>query len=212
MEEDKVNLDIVTIASVQTTTQINVGKSLATLHRSIKLLRVQRIVSPVQAPVLLQSSLQLHQSLFIPLQNLQTMNAIGGRYEKNGLYYLSADAFPIAFATQFSPVQIHHRLGHPSLSVLKRQFPELESVKSLDCKACQLGKYHKSSFFARKNKKEALPFAFVHVIYGILAVLVMLRVINIFWFWLMTVRESLGSTCYMRNLKLLMLLRSFLLK
>lgn len=57
------------------------------------------------------------------------MNAIGGGYEKNGLYYLSTDAFPVASATQLSPVQIHRRLGHPSLFVLKRQFPESESIK-----------------------------------------------------------------------------------
>lgn len=57
------------------------------------------------------------------------MNAIGGGYEKNGLYYLSTDAFPVASATQLSPVQIHRRLGHPSLSVLKCQFPESESIK-----------------------------------------------------------------------------------
>lgn len=76
---------------------------------------------------------------------------IDSGHEQQGLYYLDTDSSclpptPILSAT-ISPLQLHFRLGHPSLAKLKLIVPGLSHVSTLECEACQLEKHHPSSFF-----------------------------------------------------------------
>uniref|UniRef100_A0A2N9ILA7 GAG-pre-integrase domain-containing protein n=1 Tax=Fagus sylvatica TaxID=28930 RepID=A0A2N9ILA7_FAGSY len=81
-------------------------------------------------------------------QDLKIKKMIGSGHEKDGLYYLHPDnsashtfSASVLSAT-VSPLQWHFRSGHPSLAKLKFVIPTLSHVPSLECEACQLGKYH----------------------------------------------------------------------
>ena len=54
------------------------------------------------------------------------------------------------------------RLGHPSLSLLKKLCPQFSSLSSLDCESCQLAKHHRLPSSPRVNKRASAPFALVH--------------------------------------------------
>ncbi|KAK4269917.1 hypothetical protein QN277_023013 [Acacia crassicarpa] len=61
-----------------------------------------------------------------------------------------------------SPFEVHCRLGHMSLSSLKRLYPQFSSVSSLNCESCQFAKHHRVHLAPRVNKRVASPFEFVH--------------------------------------------------
>ncbi|CAA6659153.1 unnamed protein product [Spirodela intermedia] len=77
--------------------------------------------------------------LIISQEYLKTWKTIEERYEHRGIYYLGK-ASPIACVAA-SPLQIHSRLGHVSLSKLKLLAPNLASLKTLECESCHLGKH-----------------------------------------------------------------------
>ncbi|XP_071918386.1 retrovirus-related Pol polyprotein from transposon TNT 1-94 isoform X2 [Coffea arabica] len=99
--------------------------------------------------------------LLIICQDLKTKRTIGGGYEHNGLYFLNFNG-PIACPATVSPLEIHCRLGHPSLQNLKKLVPTLSQLSSLECESCQLGKHHRVSFAPRVNKRVSEPFLLVH--------------------------------------------------
>jgi len=61
-----------------------------------------------------------------------------------------------------SPLQVHCRLGHSSLSNLKKLVPRLSRLSSLECELCQFGKHSHSSFSSRVSKRANFPFSVVH--------------------------------------------------
>ena len=50
------------------------------------------------------------------------------------------------------PFEVHCRLGHPSLFVLEKLYPEFRSLSSLNCDSCQFAKFHSLSSSPRVNK------------------------------------------------------------
>ena len=57
-------------------------------------------------------------------------------------------------------MEIHCRLGHPSLHNLQLMVPSLSDLQKLE--PCQLGKHHRSTFVHRVVSRVLHPFALVH--------------------------------------------------
>ena len=60
-----------------------------------------------------------------------------------------------------SPFEVHCRLGHPSLFVLKKLYPKFRSSSSLNFDSCQLSKFHHLSSSPRV-KRAIASFKVVH--------------------------------------------------
>ena len=92
-----------------------------------------------------------------------TKQIIGRGYEFGGHYILD-DQVPrsVACSGGSSTFEIHCRLGHVSLSSLKRLYPQFSSVSVLDCESCQFAKHHRVHLAPRVNKRAASPFELVH--------------------------------------------------
>ena len=66
-----------------------------------------------------------------------TKQIIGRGNESGGLYILDiAIPRPIACSGVTTPFETHCRLGHPSLTLLKKLCPQFSSLSSLDCESC----------------------------------------------------------------------------
>lgn len=68
----------------------------------------------------------------------------------------------VACSGVVTPFEAHCRLGHPSLSVLKKFYLQFSSLPSLDCESCQLAKHHRLSSSPRVHKRTSAPFELVH--------------------------------------------------
>ena len=92
-----------------------------------------------------------------------TKKIIGRGYESGGLYLFDYQV-PQAVVCHVvpSPFDIHCRLGHPSLFVLKKFHLEFRSLSSLNCDSCQFAKFHRLSSGPRVNKRAGAPFELVH--------------------------------------------------
>jgi len=78
------------------------------------------------------------------IQERGTGQMIGEGHESRGLYYLGSS--PSISCIASSPKLLHDRLGHPHLTKLRKMVPELNSLQTLECESCQLGKHVRSSF------------------------------------------------------------------
>ena len=86
-------------------------------------------------------------------QDLLTKRMIGRGQESGGLYILNPElSKPIACSGIASPHKVHCRLGYPSLSLLKKLFPQFSSLSSLNCESCQYAKLHFVHFSPKVNK------------------------------------------------------------
>ena len=82
-----------------------------------------------------------------------TKQIIGRRREFGGLYILDhAVPRPIACFEVTTPFEIHCRLDHPSLPLLKKLCPRFSSLSSLDCESSQFVKNHRLHYSPRVNK------------------------------------------------------------
>ena len=78
---------------------------------------------------------------------------IGREQESGGLYILDPELpKPIACSRIANPHEVHCCLGHPSLSLLKKLFPQFSSLSSLNCESCQYAKLHRAHLSPRVNK------------------------------------------------------------
>lgn len=96
---------------------------------------------------------------FVFIQDRSTGQVIGAGRESQGMYYLSSPS--VACTTASSP-DLHHCLGRPSLSKLKKMVLSLSSLSCLNCESCQLGKQSRVSFPKCVVNRVASPFALVH--------------------------------------------------
>lgn len=96
-------------------------------------------------------------------QDLTTKKEIGRGHVSGGLHVFNeTSSRSIACSGVVSPLQIHCRLGHPSLASLKKLVPSLHHLESLNCESCQFGKHHHVSYPPRVNKRSAHHFDLVH--------------------------------------------------
>ncbi|KAJ7968976.1 Retrovirus-related Pol polyprotein from transposon TNT 1-94 [Quillaja saponaria] len=97
------------------------------------------------------------------IQDRRTGRTIGTGRESHGLYHLTTlPTYSVACSTDVSPILIHSRLGHPSLSKLQKMVPRLSSLSSLNCESCQLGKHTRASFPKHSRFRAESPFHLVH--------------------------------------------------
>ncbi|GAB2281771.1 hypothetical protein Dimus_039493 [Dionaea muscipula] len=97
-------------------------------------------------------------------QDPLTRTIIGrGRRVSGGLYVLEGGVPALACSSISSTAfQLHCRHGHPTLSSLKRLWPEVQSVSELFCESCQLAKHHRVPYMSRVNQRASAPFELVH--------------------------------------------------
>ena len=75
------------------------------------------------------------------IQDLSTKRS-GGR-DFRGLYILETEVpKSVACFGVVTPFELHCRLGHPSLPLLKKLYPQFSSLSSLNCESCQYAKLH----------------------------------------------------------------------
>ena len=68
----------------------------------------------------------------------------------------------VACSGVVTPFELHNRLGHPSLSLLKKLYPQLSSLSSLNSESCQYAKLHRVHLSPRVNKRAFAPFELVY--------------------------------------------------
>ena len=96
-------------------------------------------------------------------QDLLTERFIDRGQESGGLYILDLELpKPIACSRIASPHEFHCRLGHPSLSLLKKLFPQFSSMSSLNFESCQYAKLHRVYLSPRVNKQASAHFELIH--------------------------------------------------
>ena len=61
-----------------------------------------------------------------------------------------------------TPLLIHNRLGHPSISKLQKMVPRFSSLFSIECESCQLRKHTRVSFPKRLDQRTKSPFELIH--------------------------------------------------
>ncbi|KAJ7955165.1 Retrovirus-related Pol polyprotein from transposon TNT 1-94 [Quillaja saponaria] len=102
------------------------------------------------------------------IQDRRTGRTIGTGRESYGLYHLTTlPTSSVACSTDVSPILIHSRLGHPSLSKLQKMVPRLSHLSSLNYKnhyfiSADVTFFEESSFFPSTipespSISEALP-------------------------------------------------------
>ena len=97
------------------------------------------------------------------IQDLSTKWVIGRGCESGGLYILKTEVSThVACYGVVTPFELHYRLGHPSLSLLKKLYPQFSSISSLNCESCQYAKLHRVHLSLRVNKRDSAPFELVH--------------------------------------------------
>ena len=70
-----------------------------------------------------------------------------------GLYILDPElSKPVACSEIASLHEVHCRLGHPSISLLKKLFPQFSNLSLLNCESCQYTKLHHVHLSHRVNK------------------------------------------------------------
>ena len=127
---------------------------------SHKLLFVSKLTKELHCMVLFTSDGCL-------VQDTRTGTILGRSTEQGGLYYVDETVKKgHSLLAQGTPIQKlwiwHRRLGHPSLSYLKRLFPSFHSYNLfLDCEAYVLAKSHKHSYSPSLTRIDR-PFALVH--------------------------------------------------
>ena len=85
--------------------------------------------------------------LFFPdhclIQNLSTKRIIGQGREFGGLYILETEVpKSVVCSGVVTPFDLHCCLSHPSLSLLKKLYPQFSSLSSLNCELVQYAKLH----------------------------------------------------------------------
>lgn len=92
-----------------------------------------------------------------------TKQIIGRGRESEVLYILDSEfPKPVACSRVTTPFETHYRLGHPSLSLLKKLCPQFSNLLSLNCESCQFAKHHRLNSSPRVNKRASAPFELVH--------------------------------------------------
>ena len=118
------------------------------------------LISLSQVTKTLNCSVTFDNKSFV-IQYRGSWRQIGEQYEAGGLYHFGSRPRVSCVAT-FNPKMLHDQLGHPHLSKLKKMFPELSGLQTLECESCQLGKHVRSSFPKRSHSKCTSSFSIIH--------------------------------------------------
>ena len=93
------------------------------------------------------------------IQDLSTKRIIGRGCEFGCLYILEIEVpKSVDCSGVVTPFELHCRLSHPSLPLLKKLYPLFSSLSSLNCESCQYAKLHRVHLSPRVNKRAFAPF------------------------------------------------------
>ena len=96
---------------------------------------------------------------YCPIQNLLTKRIISRGCESRSLYILETEVPKFVDCSRVvTSFKLHCRLGHPSLSLLKKLYTQFSSLSSLNCELCQYAKLHRVHLSPRVNKQVSAPF------------------------------------------------------
>ena len=91
---------------------------------------------------------------------------IGRGHESGVLYILETEVSKSVVCSKVvTPFKLHCHMGHPSLSLLKKLYPQFSSLSSLNCESCQYVKLHRVHLSPRVNKRASAPF---ELMFGVL--------------------------------------------
>ena len=133
-----------------------------------------------------------------------TKRIIGRGRESGGLYILETKVSKsVAYSGVVTSFELHCRMGHPSLFLLKKLYPQFSSL-SLNCDSCQYAKLHRVHLSPRVNKRVSAPFELVHSnVWGLCPILSPTRFkhfvtfvddfFRVTWFYLMKSHSKLFS-------------------
>ena len=94
---------------------------------------------------------------------IQTKRIIDRGCESGGLYILDREVPKyVACSRVLTPFKLHYRLGHPSLSLFKKLYPQFSSLSSLNYESCRYAKLHRVHLSPRVNNRASAPFELVH--------------------------------------------------
>ena len=97
------------------------------------------------------------------IQDLSTKQIIGRGRKSGGLYILDTEVPKfVACSGVVTPFELHCRLGHPSLSLFNKLYPQFSSLSSLNCESCQYDELHCVHLSPIVNKRASTPFELVH--------------------------------------------------
>ena len=92
-----------------------------------------------------------------------TKQIIGREHESEGLYILETEVSKsIACFGVVTPFELQCRLGHSSLSMLKKLYPQFFSLPSLNYESCQYANLHRVHLSLRVNNRASASFELVH--------------------------------------------------
>ena len=82
--------------------------------------------------------------------------------EFGGLYILETEMSKfVACSGVLTPFELHCRMGYPSLSLLKKPYPQFSSLSSLNYESCQYAKLHCVHLSSRVNNRASAVFELV---------------------------------------------------
>ena len=97
------------------------------------------------------------------IKDLSTKWVISRGRESGGLYILEIEVPTyVVCSGVVTSFKLHYRLGHPSLSLLKKIYPQFSSLSSLNYESCQYAKFHRMHLSPRANKRVFAPFELIH--------------------------------------------------
>ena len=97
------------------------------------------------------------------IHDLSAKRIIGRECESRGLYILETEVSKfVASSGVVTPFELYYRLGHPSLSLLKKLYPQFSCLSPLNCESCQYAKLHRVHLSPRVNNRVSAPFELVH--------------------------------------------------
>lgn len=155
---------VIGFRTISPTSSLSLSFVLCLPNFSFNLLSISQITKALNCCVLFFSNLCL-------FQDLMTGKIIGRGRESGGLYVLETTnpKMPnpkvpkfVACSSTSTPLELHYRLGHPSLPILKKLFPHFQKLSHLKCESCQFAKCSRSSYVPRVNKRVASPFELIH--------------------------------------------------
>ena len=93
------------------------------------------------------------------------MKRIIGRGRKSGGLYIFDTEVPkfVAYSGVLTLFELHCRLGHPSLSMLNKLYPQFSSLSSLNCESCQYAKLPCVHLSPKVNNRAFATFELVHL-------------------------------------------------
>ena len=97
------------------------------------------------------------------IQDLLMKQIIGRGRESGGFYILETEVpKSVTCSGVVIPFELHCRLGHSSLSLLNKPYPQFSSLSSLNCESCQYTNLHRVHLSLRINKRASAPFELVY--------------------------------------------------